>query len=173
METPDNALLGGSEDDWDFYFQNGDMVGNIESGTGMILSRWGVYVGEISNNQRSGSGKQFGIWSNSAENNGYTVTTGQWQNNKANGQCTYENPMKDIVYTGNVTDNLFNGDITFTGHYSDTSREDTFVGHAENGTWNLIRQEGDEWIFAESSSGGYWYKNSQEDLAGDGVWAAY
>ena len=84
-----------------------------------------------------------------------------------------ENPMKDIVYTGNVTDNLFNGDITFTGHYSDTSREDTFVGHAENGTWNLIRQEGDEWIFAESSSGGYWYKNSQEDLAGDGVWAAY
>lgn len=178
METPDNALLGGSEDDWDFYFQNGDMVGNIESGTGMILSRWGVYVGEISNNQRYGSGKQFGIWSNSAENNGYTVTIGQWQNNKANGQCTYEkryleNPVKDIVYTGNVTDNLFNGDITFTGHYADTGREDTFVGHAENGTWNLIRQEGDEWIFAESSSGGYWYKNSQEDLAGDGVWAAY
>lgn len=177
MEAPDNALLGGSEDDFDFYFQNGDMVGNIESGTGMILSRWGIYVGEISNNQRSGSGKQFGIWSNSAENNGYTVTTGQWQNNKANGQCTYEkryleNPIEDIVYTGNVTDNLFNGDITFTGYYA-SGTQDTFVGHAENGTWNLIRQEGDKWIFAESSSGGYWYKNSQEGLAGNGVWASY
>lgn len=177
MEAPDNALLGG-EVSSDIYFQNGDMVGKIESGVGMILSRWGVYVGEIANNQRSGSGKQFGIWSNSAENNGYTVTTGPWQNNKANGQCTYEKryleePMEDRVYIGNITNNLFNGDITFTGHYSDTGIQDTFVGHVENGTWNLIRQEGDRWIYAESSSGGYYYFNSQEDLTGHGVWSSY
>lgn len=177
MEAPDNALLGG-EVSSDIYFQNGDMVGKIESGVGMILSRWGVYVGEIANNQRSGSGKQFGIWSNSAENNGYTVTTGPWQNNKANGQCTYEKryleePMEDMVYTGNITNNLFNGDITFTGYYSDTGIQDTFVGHAENGTWNLIRQEGDRWIYAESSSGVYYYFNSQEDLTGHGVWSSY
>lgn len=177
MEVPDNALLGG-EVSSDIYFQNGDMVGKIESGVGMILSRWGVYVGEIANNQRSGSGKQFGIWSNSAENNSYAVTTGPWQNNKANGPCTYEEryleePMEDRVYTGNITDNLFNGDITFTGHYSDTGRQDTFVGHAENGTWNLIRQEGDKWIYAESSSGGYYYFYSQEALTGKGVWSSY
>lgn len=82
-------------------------------------------------------------------------------------------PMEDKVYTGNITDNLFNGDITFTGHYSDTGIQDTFVGHAENGTWNLIRQEGDRWIYAESSSGGYYYFNSQEALTGDGVWRRY
>lgn len=86
------------------------MVGKIESGVGMILSRWGVYVGEIANNQRSESGKQFGIWSNSAE----------------------------------------------------------------NGTWNLIRQEGDEWIYVESSSGGGRVSfASQEALTGHGVWRRY
>lgn len=177
MESPENALLGGTEYDSDFYFQNGDMIGNIESGTGMILSRWGVYVGEISNNQRSGSGKQFGIWNNSAEDNCYAVTTGQWQNNKANGQCTYEirylgNPSDDYVYTGNVTDNLFNGDMTVTW-WDEDRNQNSGVGHAENGTWNLIRQEGDKWVFAENSSGGYCYKNSQEYLTGNGVWASY
>lgn len=177
MEAPDNALLGG-EVSSDIYFQNGDMVGKIESGVGMILSRWGVYVGEIANNQRSGSGKQFGIWSNSAENNGYTVTTGPWQNNKANGQCTYEerylgNSIEDFIYTGNVTDNLFNGDITVTWWY-DNGAQDSGVAHAENGTWNLIRQEGDRWIFVESSSGSSEVSYaSQEALTGHGVWSRY
>lgn len=177
MEAPDNALLGG-EVSSDIYFQNGDMVGKIESGVGMILSRWGVYVGEIANNQRSGSGKQFGIWSNSAEDNSYTVTTGPWQNNKANGPCTYEvrylgNLINDYIYTGNVTDNLFNGDITVTWWY-DNGAQDSGVAHAENGTWNLIRQEGDKWIFVENSSGsGYVFKTSQEALTGNGVWRRY
>lgn len=177
MEEPNYILLGG-EVSSDIYFQNGDMVGKIESGVGMILSRWGVYVGEIANNQRSGSGKQFGIWSKSAENNEYTVTTGPWQNNKANGQCTYEerylgNSIKDYIYTGNVTDNLFNGDITVTWWY-DNGAQDSGVAHAENGTWNLIRQEGDRWIFVESSSGsGEVSYASQEALAGHGVWSSY
>lgn len=176
MEVPDNALLGG-EVSSDIYFQNGDMVGKIESGVGMILSSRGVYVGEITNNQRSGSGKQFGIWSNSAEDNSYTVTTGQWQNNKANGQCTYEkrylgNSIKDRIYTGNVTDNLFHGDITVTWWHN--GAQYSGVAHAENGTWNLIRQEGDKWIFVESSSGSsYVFYDYQEALTGHGVWSSY
>lgn len=178
FDSISNDFLGGDSSDFNVYFQNGELVGKIESGTGLIVSSWGAYMGEISENERTGSGRQFGIYSDSAETKCYTLTDGQWKNNKANGQCTFkkiyiDKPSSNYIYTGNVTDNLFDGDITIQWVYDD-GREDSGVAHAEKGTFSVIRQtEEGYFVIAESVSGGYTYQKDEDSLKGRGVWDNY
>lgn len=118
----------------DLYFQDGNVVESIEDGAGIILSDYGVYAGEISNNQRSGNGKQFGTYSSDST---YSVTAGQWSNDKANGQCTYSyvdtaDSSRTETVVGNVTENLFNGESA-SGWYWYYDTEESLQGH---GIWS-------------------------------------
>ena len=157
--------------DGNIYLQDGNKVDSIESGSGMILSNYGVYVGEIIDSQRSGSGKQFGTYSNS--DSAYEVTEGQWSGDKANGQCTYirEDPANiqwGETIVGNVTDNLWNGDLTYTWTSSD-GVTDSYAVHAEAGTYSCIRIEDGNYVFGESESGRYIFYPTEEDLKNRGV----
>ena len=161
-----------------YYYQDGQILDGISSGKGMILESWGVYVGEIRDNERSGEGRQFGAYSDSDTE--YTVSDGTWSENMANGQCTYrEFSRKDSAgdtwnwsWTGNMTDNLFDGNITVSWSRTDGSEKDTGMIHAENGTFPCIRKEGNSaYVYLEgTSTDRYWMVSSEDDLKNRGNW---
>lgn len=158
-----------------YYYQDGKIVDNIEEGKGLILSTWGVYSGDIVNGKREGNGTQFGTYSD--EDKIYTLTEGMWSGDKANGKCTYTyknlgDERETSVITGNVKDNMFDGDLTIKQKNGD-GQDDTFSAHADNGTYSLIRNDNGEYVYMESKSGWYGYYDSEEDLKGRGVWDAY
>lgn len=160
------------------YFQNGEIVTEISSGKGMIVSSKGVYIGEIKNNQRSGRGRQFGRDSE-APDECYTLTKGVWSNDKANGDCTFsEVNIKDAretwTYIGNVKDNLFDGKITLIKMHPD-GYEDTYIATAKNGTYELIRTDNNGMsIFAESIKTNWVVgETEKEELENNGIWAEY
>ena len=158
------------------YFQNGEIQETIVEGTGMILSQFGVYMGEIRDNLRSGNGRQFGTFT--ILDTMYTLTDGPWSDNMANGQCTYmvvdqANERNNCTITGNVVNNLFHGDMTLD-ELTDDGPE-TFKAHAENGVYTCIRIEDQEkYVYAESISG-IWYLSylAEEHLHNNGIWSAY
>lgn len=162
--------------DGNIYLQDGNKVDSIESGSGMILSNYGVYVGEIIDSQRSGSGKQFGTYSDS--DSAYAVTEGQWSGDKANGQCTHTymdtaDASKANTIVGNVIDNFWNGDLTYTSIRSD-GVTDSYAVHAEAGTYSCIRiEDGNKYVFGESSSGWEILYNTEESLKNNGVWSEH
>lgn len=158
-----------------YYYQDGKIVDNIEKGKGLILSTWGVYSGDIVNGKREGNGTQFGTYSD--EDKIYTLTEGKWSGDKANGKCTYTyknfaDEGETMVVTGNVKDNMFDGDLTLKQKNGD-GQNDTYSGHADNGTYSVIRKEDGGYVVWESSSGWYSYYDSEENLKGHGVWDAY
>ena len=77
-----------------------------------------------------------------------------------------------MVVTGNVKDNMFDGDLTLKQKNGD-GQNDTYSGHADNGTYSVIRKEDGGYVVWESSSGWYSYYDSEENLKGHGVWDAY
>ena len=159
----------------DYYYQDGQIVDNIENGKGLILSYRGVYSGDIVNGKREGSGKQFGTYS--GEEKIYTLTEGMWSGNKANGKCTYtktnlEDESDTWSITGNIKDNMFDGDLSYTKIRND-GQKDTFIGHADNGTFSPIRKEDGKYVVWESSSGWSYYYDTEEGLKNHGVWAGY
>lgn len=185
MEEEEYAVLFESFDDYIgrvsveiyHYFQNGEIVDEISSGKGMIISANGVYVGEIEDNQRSGKGIQFGKDSEDPEI--YTLTDGSWSNNKANGECTFSevnitDDKKTWTYMGNVKDNLFDGTIALM-HMHPDGYKDTYIATAKDGTFELIRtDEEGKHIFAESvETDWYVYETEKEDLVNQGIWAEY
>ena len=179
----DKAQLG----DGIYYYQNGQKLDEITEGSGMILSTAGVYTGDIQDSQRNGNGKQFGVYDDSDTQ--YTVTEGVWSGDVANGQCTFSSyaiPYSingewsewNWTYTGNVTNNLFNGDITVNWSRTDGSEADVGTAHADNGTWSSIReesgQEGTEYVFLEGTQTNvYWVSVTEEGLSNQGIWRAY
>ena len=98
----------------------------------------------------------------------------------ANGQCTYrEFSRKDSAgdtwnwsWTGNMTDNLFDGNITVSWSRTDGSEKDTGMIHAENGTFPCIRKEGNSaYVYLEgTSTDRYWMVSSEDDLKNRGNW---
>ena len=163
-----------------YYYQNGQKLDEIAEGSGMILSTYGVYAGDVQDSQRNGNGKQFGIYADSDTQ--YTVTEGVWSGDAANGQCTYSEYREvdsngeewNWTYSGNVSGNLFNGDIAISWSHPDGSDADSGTAHAENGTFSCIREEaGSQYVYVEGGSGRYWFYTSADDLSNQGIWKAY
>ena len=152
----------------ELYYQNGSAVEGIDSGTGLILSDTELYLGEISNNQKNGTGVRFEHW-----NSSYSVTDSSWSNDEANGKFTYsytntEDKTANRVYSGTVKDNLFNGDITCRQYCNDGNIR-TFYMHAENGTFDCIRVLEEGYVYGESNDHWYVYYYSEDGLKGHGV----
>lgn len=152
----------------DLYYQNGSVTEEIDSGTGLILSDTELYLGEISNNQKNGTGVRFEHW-----NSSYSVTDSSWSNDEANGKFTYsytntEDKTANEVYSGTVKDNLFNGDITCRQYCNDGNIR-TFYMHAENGTFDCIRVLDEGYVYGESNDNWYVYYYSEDGLKGHGV----
>ena len=166
----ESSALGLSDD---VYYQNGQISGFIEEGSGVILSLNGIYVGEITENWRNGKGVQFG----NSYTDGYTVTDGNWMRDKANGQCTYSfvNPddkTENYTYKGNIKDNYFDGDLTYDTYCRD-GKIRTFSIHADSGTFQRIRVEDGQYVYGESSDNWYVYGNSEESLEKRRIWSLY
>lgn len=151
------------------YYQNGGVTDGIASGTGMMLSAGEIYLGGISNNQKSGKGVRFECWGGSY----YYVTDSSWSNDKANGKFTYsqiniKDKTENCIYSGTVKDNLFHGDITCKEYCSDGVMR-TFYMHAENGTFDCIRVQDEGYVFGETNDNWYVYYKSEDGLKGHGV----
>lgn len=156
----------------DIYYQDGNATDTITEGSGVIVNSYGIYAGEIKNSERSGKGIQFVAFAEE-----YIVMDGQWSGDKVNGQCTYsyvntEDNTENVIYKGNVKDNLFHGDISLKMYRSD-GKQDTFYIHAENGTYDCIRIQDGKYVYGESNSNWYVYYDSEEGLKNHGVWTLY
>ena len=151
----------------ELYYQNGSAVEGIDSGTGLILSDTELYLGEISNNQKNGTGVRFEHWDSS-----YSVTSSSWSEDNANGKFTYsytdlDEKTNNYVYSGTVKDNYLDGEISCKEYCSDGVMR-TFTIHADNGTFQYIRVEDGKYVVGESG-GWYWYYNSEEALKGHSI----
>ena len=171
FKTDRNSKLAGVTT---YYYQDGQVRDNIEGGKGLILSTWGVYSGDIVNGSREGSGKQFGIYTD--DNTVYTLTDGQWSGNKANGKCTYiykdlDQADRTFTVVGNVTDNMFDGDLSYTTQNSE-GNDETYSVHADNGTFTTIVVENGLYVFGQSPEWNIGY-STEEELKNHGVWAGY
>ena len=160
------------------YFQNGEICEMIESGKGMILSSTGVYYGDIQYGQRSGEGCQFGIWGYGEDN--YCTVKGLWSNDEANGECVYTrynelvgSDYYDFTYEGNITSNLFDGKILYTWENRETNDKDEAAFMANSGTISYLRKTDEGYVYAESSSGLYWYMYEEQGLENNGIWCDY
>ena len=109
------------------------------------------------------------------------MTEGVWSGDAANGQCTYSKYREvdsngeewNWTYSGNVSGNLFNGDIAISWSHPDGSDADSGTAHAENGTFSCIREEaGSHYVYVEGS-GHYWFYTSADALSNQGIWKAY
>lgn len=142
------------------YYIDGKVVDDINSGKGYIYSSSGMYYGNISNNQRSGSGKQYIHFSNK-----YKIFEGQWSANYPNGQGTYiwwtDGDVKATV-KGNFTNGYENGTMTISW-YSSGSWTATYK--ADMGTLTNASKEGDVYKYAYvtyGNSSAWWTSSSIE-----------
>lgn len=158
-----------------FYFQNNQIVDMIEDGYGMIYdSENGLYLGEIRQNQREGSGSQFGI-----EYDGYYFTVeGVWSNNSANGYCIYYDSHyhdKDngeyvaAEFKGEYVEGLENGDIEMTWWYKNADgtniKNDCGTIYANQGVRETLDTKDDLKVYVIGDNS-YWY---MKDLTGCGL----
>ena len=93
-----------------YYLVDGIYKTSVESGTGLIYDRNGLYYGGIENNTRKGQGSQFKLYSSGR----YAFLEGSWDG-QANGECTKTHWDSDgdlITTVGNYTDGYENGVMT-------------------------------------------------------------
>lgn len=158
------------EDGTCYFLSNRGIVSEIDSGTGMILTTTGAYLGEVKDNVRCGTGVQFGTYPDNAEK--FVVIEGDWSNDKVNGDCTCvenwvgteESSIKKLTITlaGNVQENKFDGQVIMI--WENESVIDSCTIQASDGAFPCIRQdENGKYVYAEGATN-YWSYESEEAL---------
>ncbi len=119
------------------YLADGVYMSSVSQGTALLYDSNGVYYGEISDDQRKGSGIQLKYYSDGS----YQLLEGTWDGN-ANGTCTYTWWTADgtkAVVTGNFTDGYEDGTMTITWHQD--GRDWTATYPANRGTYTEIKKD--------------------------------
>lgn len=140
--------MDGKYDESTLMYQEKAYVENIASGTGMIVTFYGVYVGSIENGQRSGYGKQVIF----IDDNRYEVYEGDWSDNYPNGYGIHvwwsSNGTKSTI-TGNFVDGYENGTMTITWI---NKRNWTATYTVNMGTLTSGSKSGEKYIYAVANA---------------------
>lgn len=150
-----------------YYYVDGAYKESVESGHGLILDGNGIYVGDIANNKRNGSGVQFYYYKDYKEN--YRVMDGVWVDNVLNGQASvtwFANNGTKAVTSGNFIDGFYDGNMTikwdgWTGSFT-----------ADNGKITSGEMVGSEYRYAyvsNSTASAWWYTTEPDERYGFGL----
>ena len=132
-----------------------------------------VYYGNLaSTGSRDGNGKT--VWFSFSTAEDYYYADGEWNGTTLSSGNAFKQELITtsdgndwiFTYSGSIENDMFHGDINFTWQKPDGSQYDSAVIHAEHGTLDCLWQEGDSYVYAQSSSGLYWRKNSMDGLKG-------
>lgn len=159
-----------TEEGLQVFFCDNQVVPAIDSGVGLIVTKYGAYLGDISGWERNGEGRQFYVDCNDDKETYYLIT-GTWGDNRVNGEAKYiqyfapieDNSRWKLKYEGTFQDNCFDGSFKFTWNSSDTGVSGWATITAEDGTFKCIRESEGRYVYAESYDG-TWSKSSEEAL---------
>ena len=162
------------------FYQNGEIgpLANFDKSLPVLRISTIIYADNItisqgiygSDSPNIFSGKKINIFFNTGN---YYYIDGIWKNGMVSGTAIKREAVTTtsgdswiFTYTGNIENNMFHGDITFSWQKPDGSESDSDIIHAEHGTLDCLWEENGKYVYAQGSSGVYWFKDSLKGLEG-------
>lgn len=163
----------------DLFYVDGKVYGrtydsdDVLKGTGFILDSYQqyMYYGELDLGKQCGNGIEMGQYGD-----GYYYVSGEFWNDYANGECTlfysklqFSNGEKyKETIKGNFTNGYEDGTMTNKIIYLESGRKEKYKYTASMGTYKLLRQEDDSYVYMENEEGSV-SVSSEEDLKNNGA----